>query len=144
MFAPSRDQVRRFFADAWRKHRSKALLEGLEPTVIDLILAHPEYHTLLDAPDAVLDKEYTPENGESNPFLHLSLHLAIAEQVNIDQPAGIRAAYAALCQRLDDEHAAQHRLLDCLGEAIWRSQRDGAPLDAEAYLAGVRRAASGG
>ena len=141
MFNPSRDQVRRFFCDAWRKHRERAILEGAEATAADLIAEHPEYHALLENPDAAVTQEFTPETGQMNPFLHLSLHLAIADQISIDQPQGIRAAYQALRNRLD-VHEAEHALLECLGEALWRAQREGGGIDAVAYMECIRRAAN--
>lgn len=142
MFNPSRQQVRQFFCEAWRKHRERTLLEGAEVIAADLILQHPEYHSLLENPTAALEQEFTPESGQMNPFLHLSLHLAVAEQVSIDQPPGIRAAYQALRTRLE-VHAAEHAILECLGEALWRAQRQGGAIDAVAYLDCLRRAAAG-
>ena len=141
MFNPSRDQVRRFFCEAWRKHRERTILEGAEATAADLIEQHPEYHALLENPDAAVTQEFTPETGQMNPFLHLSLHLAIADQISIDQPQGIRAAYQALRNRLD-VHEAEHALLECLGEALWRAQREGGGIDAVAYMECIRRAAN--
>ena len=138
MFNPSRDQVRRFFCEAWRKHRERAILEGAEATAADLIEQHPEYHALLENPQAAVEQEFTPEGGQTNPFLHLSLHLAIAEQISIDQPRGIKAAYFALRQKME-VHDAEHAIMECLGEAIWRSQREKAPMDGEAYLECVLR-----
>lgn len=140
MFNPSREQVRRFFCEAWRKHCGRLPLDGAEVTAADLIAEHPEYHALLAQAEDALEKEFTPENGQSNPFLHLSLHLAIAEQISIDQPPGILAAYQALRQRLD-VHAAEHAIMECLGEALWQSQRNRSPLDGLAYLDCVRRKA---
>ena len=140
MFNPSREQVRHFFCDAWRKHRERLPLQGAEATAADLIAEHPEYHALLEQPEAAVEKEFTPEGGQTNPFLHLSLHLAIAEQISIDQPPGIRAAYQALRQRLE-VHEAKHAVMECLGEALWRAQRSGGALDAQAYLDSLRRAA---
>ena len=138
MFNPSRDQVRRFFCEAWRKHRERAILEGAEAVAADLIEQHPEYHALLENPDAAVSQEFTPESGQMNPFLHLSLHLAVADQLAVDQPPGIRAAYEQLRQRLD-VHDAEHAVMECLGETLWRSQRDNAPMDANAYLDCVRK-----
>ena len=140
MFNPSREQVRRFFCDAWRKHRQRLILEGAETTAADLIEQHPEYHALLENRQAAVEQEFTPESGQMNPFLHLSLHLAIADQISIDQPPGIRAAYQALRQRLE-VHDAEHAILECLGETLWRAQRDGAALDADQYMQCVQRAA---
>lgn len=140
MFNPSREQVRRFFCDAWKKHLEHLPLVGAEVTAVDLISRHPEYHALLSDGEGALEKEWTPEGGQTNPFLHLSLHLAIAEQVGIDQPPGIRAAFQTLRARRD-AHEAEHVLLECLGETLWRAQRNGAALDALAYLDCVRRAA---
>ena len=141
MFNPTREQVRRFFCEAWRKHRERLPLDGAEVTAADLIAEHPEYHALLEAPEAAVEKEFTPENGQTNPFLHLSLHLAIAEQISIDQPPGIRAAYQALRQRLE-VHDAEHAVMECLGETLWKAQRAGTAIDTAGYLACLRR--SGG
>ena len=69
-----------------------------------------------------------------NPFLHLGFHLAIQEQLDIDQPSGIRAIHAQLAAKHDDEHAATHEILECLGETLWQSQRTGTPLDGALYL----------
>ena len=137
MFAPTREQVRRFFCEAWRKHRERLPLDGAEVTAADLITEHPEYHALLEAPEAAVEKEFTPENGQTNPFLHLSLHLAIAEQISIDQPPGIRAAYQALRQRLE-VHDAEHAVMECLGETLWKAQRAGTAIDTAGYLACLR------
>ena len=141
MFNPSRDQVRHFFCEAWRKHRERAILEGAEAVAADLIEQHPEYHALLENPDAAVSQEFTPESGQMNPFLHLSLHLAIADQISIDQPPGIRAAYHTLRSRLD-VHDAEHAILECLGEALWRAQREGGGIDTVAYLESIRRVAN--
>ena len=138
MFNPSREQVRQFFCESWRKYRERQILEGAEATAADLITEHPEYHALLENPQAAVEQEFTPEGGQMNPFLHLSLHLAIAEQISIDQPRGIKAAYLALRQKME-VHDAEHAIMECLGEAIWRSQREKAPMDGEAYLDCVRR-----
>jgi hypothetical protein len=142
MFNPSREQARRFFCESWRKHRERLVLEGAEATAADLIAEHPEYHALLEDPQAAVEREFTPEGGQMNPFLHLSLHLAIAEQISIDQPPGIKAAYAALRRTLD-VHDAEHAIMECLGETLWRAQRNNAPMDGEAYLDCVRRKAGG-
>jgi hypothetical protein len=141
MFSPSRDQVRQFFCDAWKKHLERLPLVGAEVTAADLAVRHPEYHALLADTAGALEKEWMPEGGEMNPFLHLSLHLAIYEQVSIDQPPGIRAAFDSLRSRMD-QHDAEHVLLECLGETIWRGQREGRPMDAMAYVDAVRRKSS--
>jgi len=141
MFNPSREQVRHFFCDAWRKHQERLPLVGAEVAAADLAARHPEYHALLADADGALDKEWTPEGGEMNPFLHLSLHLAIHEQLSIDQPPGIRAAFERLVGRLD-RHDAEHVLLEKLAETVWQAQRSGGQLDAEAYVEAVRRASS--
>lgn len=139
MFNPSRDQARRFFIEAWQKHRGKQLVSPLEDTAIRLIALHPEYHALLEGGEDALACEWTPESGEANPFLHLSLHLAIEEQLSIDQPPGLRAAFEALLARRGDRHAALHDVLECLGETMWRAQKSQSPPDGEAYVECVKR-----
>jgi hypothetical protein len=143
LFEPSREEVRRFFFDAWRKQGERLPLTSLEALATEVMGLHGEYHAVLDAPERYLEQDYFPEMGETNPFLHMSLHLSILEQLSIDQPPGIAAAYARLQQRLGDAHSAQHALIDCLAETVWRAQRDRQPPDAEAYLECMRRKASG-
>jgi len=139
MFAPSRDEARNFLFETWRRHRAGEALDGLHKTALGVLLLHPEYHALLADPERHLERDYRPESGGTNPFLHLALHLAIEEQVAIDQPPGIRAEFERLRNRLGSEHDALHLILDCLGETIWRAQRDGAAPDAEPYLDCIRR-----
>jgi hypothetical protein len=134
VFNPSRDQARDFFFETWRKYRAGEPLAGLETVVLQVILAHPEYHPALDDPDRFRDRDYSPELGEPNPFLHLSMHVALEEQVSIDQPAGIAGSLAALTAKHGDRHDALHDAMECLGEMMWRSQRDSTPPDAAAYL----------
>ena len=139
MFTPSRDEARRFLVDAWGKYRAGAPLSGLEQMAAGIVARHPEYHAIVEDPDRHLDRDYRPEGGDVNPFLHLSLHLAVAEQLGIDQPRGIRAHYERLALARGDEHAALHALLDCLGEVLWHAQRHGTPPDAAIYLGCLER-----
>lgn len=141
MFNPSREQARQFLAEAWRKRRDRLPATPLETIAGDVIALHPEYHALLDAPDKALEREWTPEGGETNPFLHLSLHLAIEEQLSINQPPGITALFNKLLTQRGDRHEALHIVLEGLAETLWRSQRDQKPLDGAAYLELLRRAA---
>jgi hypothetical protein len=130
VFNPTREQVRDTFFQAWRKYRAGEPLVGIEAIAVDVVLAHPEYHAVLDEPQRHREREYS----EANPFLHMSLHLALEEQLSIDQPPGIAAHFNTLIARLGDRHAALHEAVECLAETIWRSQRDNAPPDGAAYL----------
>jgi hypothetical protein len=142
MFAPSQLDVRRFFCEADRKRRGGEVLAPIEAIAVDWIAEHPEYHAELADLDAALAAVYTVEDGRSNPFLHLSMHLSISEQVGIDQPPGIKQAFELLAARRGSAHAAHHEMMECLGEMIWTSQRSGLPPDGEAYIACVRRRAT--
>jgi hypothetical protein len=139
VFTPSRDEARRFMIDAWAKYRAAQPLSALERMAVELIAMHPEYHAMLEAPDAHVARDYGPEGGELNPFLHLSLHLAVAEQLAIDQPPGLRAQFERLRRAHGDEHAALHDVLECLGETLWQAQRLGTGPDAAVYLDCLRR-----
>lgn len=143
MFSVSRDQARRFFFDTWAKHCTGAPLEGLQTTALAVILLHPEYHALLADRERNLDRDFGPQQGGLNPFLHLSLHLAIEEQLSIDQPPGIALAYRALAARLGDEHEAKHAMLECLGQTIWNAQRNATAPDGAAYLRCVEQKLGG-
>ncbi|MBI2312238.1 MAG: DUF1841 family protein [Betaproteobacteria bacterium] len=134
MFTPSRDQARQFFFDTWRKYRQKEILSGMEAMALEVILEHPEYHRVLDDPERYLDRDYAPEMGETNPFLHMSMHLAIAEQLSIDQPVGIREHFRKLAEKTGSRHDAMHETMDCLAEMIWQAQRQGTTPDPLVYF----------
>ena len=134
MFNPSRDQVRQFFFGVWAKYHAGQPLAGAEQPALDAILTHPEYQALLDQPERYLERDYQPESGETNPFLHLSMHLAISEQLSVDQPPGIRARYQRLLARQGDAMPAQHAVMECLAEMIWQVQRYQTAFDSVAYL----------
>ncbi len=119
MFNPSRKQARQFFIEAWRKHRLAEVVTPMEDMIIDVIRQHPEYHADLENPDA-MDADYTVEQGKTNPFLHLSMHLAIAEQLSIDQPPGIKAAWQQLLATRD-AHEAVHEIMESLGQVVWEA-----------------------
>ena len=138
MFNPSRDEVREMFFGAWRKYLEGVPLAGMEAAALDVILLHPEYHAVLDAPGRYRERDYT---DEANPFLHMSLHLALEEQLSIDQPAGIAHCFRVLLSNFHDRHEALHQGLECLAETLWRAQRDGTPPDAAAYLSCLERRA---
>lgn len=139
IFSNDRDQLRQFYCEVWRKHGAGLPLEALESQIRDVILLHPEYHSLLEHPEQALGREYLPEFGATNPFLHMGLHLAIHEQLGTDRPAGIRALIAQLRVHWPDTHALEHQMMECLAESLWRSQRDGVPPDEAAYLDCLRR-----
>jgi hypothetical protein len=133
-FDPSRDQARNFLFESWRKHRESQLLSPLEDLAVQLIAKHPEYIGILEHPGRYQGRDYLPEGGDTNPFLHLMMHLAVEEQLSIDQPTGIRAHFVRLSRRLGSEHDAQHRMMECLGEMLWQAQRNHTQPDAAVYL----------
>jgi len=141
VFNPSQEDVRRFFCEVFRKQRASEILTPLEAIAAGWVAQHPEYEALLSDPEKALAAEYSAERGDSNPFLHLSMHLSIAEQISIDQPHGVRSAFIALTKKLDSEHEAHHQIMESLGEMIWNAQRSGMPPDGGAYIAALHRKA---
>ena len=134
LFNPSRDQVREFFFNTWLKFKQNQMLEGIEKIGVQVMQMHPEYHVILDDSARYMHQQYFPEMGETNPFLHMSLHLSILEQISINQPVGIVNIHQQLLMQYQDAHDAQHQLLDCLAETIWQAQHHQQPLDADHYM----------
>lgn len=133
-----REGLRAFYLEAWRKRREGLPAEPLEHQVADVIEQHPEYHALLARGEDALERDWTPEQGESNPFLHMGLHLGLREQVATDRPAGIAALHRRLATKLG-EHEAEHRMAECLAEALWRAQRNNSLPDEVSYMEALRR-----
>jgi hypothetical protein len=141
MFVESRDDARQFFRGVWRKLDQRQVLSPLESIVADVIRAHPEYHPVLGSDEALLRREFDPLDGDHNPFLHMGLHIALAEQLASDRPPGIAAAYRALlarAERVAGTHALEHRVMHCLAEVLRVAAGSGRLPDEADYLARVR------
>jgi hypothetical protein len=139
IFNPTREEVRRFFCDTWKKKTEDQILTSMETIASDWMVEHPEYHALLADPEGAVAQDYTPERGETNPFLHLSMHLSISEQILIDQPPGIKAISEKLAKKLGSEHEAQHAIMECLGQVMWEAQRESRTLSPEKYLEALQK-----
>ena len=137
IFGNDRTELRRLFVEAWRRRTANLPVEPLHDQIATVVALHPEYHALVESPDA-LEREWTPVEGETNPFLHMGMHLAVREQVGTDRPAGIRSAFARLAHTRSDTHAAEHEVFECLGRALWEAQRAGRAPDDATYLECVR------
>ena len=138
LYGSDREGMRRAYVDAWSKSRTGLPLEPLERLLAEVITEHPEFHALLESPDA-LGCEFPPEAGRSNPFLHLGLHVAIREQLATDRPPGLRRLYTELLPRFANAHELDHALMECLAETLWDAQRAGTAPDEARYLNRVRR-----
>jgi len=134
MFGDNREQLRRMYMDAWRKQQAGEPLSPLETMISEVVGMHPEYHALLDQGEDALDRDFLPEQGESNPFMHMGMHIAIREQLSTDRPAGIIDAIRALLAQVQDAHAVEHQVMECLGQSLWEAQRAGQAPDEQAYL----------
>lgn len=134
LYNPSRDQARQFLFDAWAKFQLQQTLTDLEKIAVEVIQMHPEYHVIFSSPEKYMHQQYFPEMGETNPFLHITLHLSVVEQISINQPIGITQTYDKLRQKYSDTHTAYHDVIDCLAETIWHAQRNNEPLDSAYYL----------
>ncbi len=134
MFKPTRDQARQLFFVAWRKYQRQEALTGIEQIVLDVILLHPEYQPVLEDEERFRNKDYLPEAGDTNPFLHMSMHVAIKEQLSINQPSGICDRFAVLLQQTGNKHDAEHQVMECLAEMLWQGQRNQTGPDETVYF----------
>ncbi len=139
MYGNDRDSVRRVFFRAWSKRDGKQPLEPIEQLIVSIIEQHPEYQAMLEQSEDAITTDYGVENGQTNPFLHMGMHISIAEQLQTDTPGGIRALYEELARRSGDPHATEHRMMECLGQVLWQAQRDATEPDQQAYLRCLRK-----
>ena len=139
IFGQDRNELRKMYVDAWAKRCENLPLSPLETQIADVIELHPEYHA--DVTGSELEREYSPDGGQTNPFLHMGLHLGIREQVSTNRPAGIAAVYQAVATKLGDVHAAEHEMIECLAETLWEAQSANRPPDEIKYLERLRRLA---
>lgn len=138
LFTQDRTRTRELFRSAWKKHTLGQPLEPLEKQIVSLVTDHPEYHAMLSGKAEIVDHDFTAEDGHENPFLHLSLHLALREQVGTDRPAGIASITRSLLLKHGDGHTVEHLMIERLGLFLWEAQRQERAPDEQGYLASLR------
>lgn len=138
IFSNQRQDIRLFFFETWRKYNNQHSLEPLEQQLIAIILQHSEYHYIFDNPEEFIDRDYSSELGETNPFLHLALHQAIQDQITTNRPAGITSTYQALVKKIGDTHSAEHKIMSILVEALYQAQKQGS-FDEKIYLENIQQ-----
>ena len=138
MFGQDRTELRQMFFTAWKKHIDKQLMEPIEAVVAKIIELHPEYHTLLENQDT-LDKDYTPEMGETNPFLHMAMHISIQEQLSTKRPTGIEQIHQSMLIKIKDSHETEHLMMECLGKMLWEAQSQNRMPDENDYLTCLKK-----
>lgn len=137
-FNNDRSSLRQSYADAWHKYTQQQILSPLELQIASVIKEHPEYHQLITQ----INADYTPEQGQSNPFLHMGMHLALREQISTNRPAGIQSCFNQLSQKLCSPLEAEHRMMECLGHALWEAQQQSCAPDEAQYLACLKKITS--
>ena len=139
MFGQDRTELRQMFFTAWKKHQNKQLMEPLEAVVAKIIELHPEYHALFENETAELDKDYTPEMGQTNPFLHMAMHISIQEQLSTKRPTGIEQLHQSMLKKNKDPHETEHLMIECLGKMLWEAQSQNRAPDEADYLTCLKK-----
>ncbi|MCP3852684.1 MAG: DUF1841 family protein [Gammaproteobacteria bacterium] len=139
LFGQDRNQLRKIYFQSWRKFKKKQPMEPMESVIASLINQHPEYHDFFDQIEQNQERDFTPEMGQTNPFLHLGMHISIQEQIGTQRPPEISSLYQSLCNKTGDAHEAEHLMMDCLGEMLWSAQRSNQPPNEITYLECIRK-----
>jgi hypothetical protein len=137
IFGQDRNELRKMYADAWKKHCDKTPMTTLEVQIAAVVEWHPEYQEDVMSDD--LNKDFTPDGGKTNPFLHMGLHLGIREQVSTNRPPGIASIFTSITSKSGDAHAAEHQMIDCLAETLWEAQSQNSAPDEQKYLERLQR-----
>jgi len=130
VFSQDRKKQRKFLAKSWKKYTNYKPLDPLEEQLVSIIEIHPEYQDLISN----IDSEYFPGQGEVNPFLHINLHLAIRDQLSLNQPKGVKEVHHELIKHYKDSHEVEHLMMECITEMIYISQKNNTTMDQESYL----------
>ncbi len=138
-FGQDRNQLRKVYFQSWDKFKKKLPMEPMETLIAGLIGQHPEYHAFFDNIELNQDRDFTPEMGQTNPFLHLGMHISIQEQLGTQRPAEITSLYQSLCKKTGDAHEAEHQMMECLGAMLWAAQSNNQQPDETTYLECIKK-----
>ena len=134
MFTSDRSKQRQYLKQAWEKYTSQEQLEPLELQLSKIVEQHPEYQNLIKN----LDSEYFPEQGNTNPYLHINLHLTLQDQITMDQPKGIRDIHSQLIVKIKDAHEVEHMMMEHIAEMIFNAQKNNAAFDLDGYIQALK------
>lgn len=137
MYGQNREQMRLMYQTSWEKYQQKQVLEGVELLIVEVLKQHPEYQTMVTDPTALQDD--FSETNQVNPYMHMGMHITLAEQIGTDRPAGIRQIYQTLRRKVADAHQAEHQMMACLERVLWEAQTAGTAPDEQQYLEHLRR-----
>lgn len=129
MFTNNRDAYRKAFATVWQKHQKNISLDPQELQLLQVMLLHPEYESIYS--EATQAQEYSLEE---NPYIHLSLHLTLREQIALNRPKGMTEIYNALMQQENNAHTCEHEMMNVLANLLWQAQQSGNMPSEEIYL----------
>ena len=135
MFTSDRSKQRQYLKQAWEKYTIQEQLEPLELQLSKIVEQHPEYQNLIKN----LDSEYFPEQGITNPFLHISLHLTLRDQITMDQPKGIKEIHSQLVLKSKDAHEVEHMMMEHIAEMIFNAQKNNAAFDLDGYIQALKQ-----
>ncbi|MBC47770.1 MAG: hypothetical protein CMO27_02585 [Thiotrichales bacterium] len=135
MFTSDRSKQRQYLKQAWEKYTRQDQLEPLELQLAKIVEKHPEYHDLIKN----LDSEYFPEQGNTNPFLHINLHLTLQDQLTMDQPKGIKGIHNRLLVKIKDEHVVEHMMMEHIAEMIFNAQKNNTAFDLDGYIIALKK-----
>ncbi|MBT4835715.1 MAG: DUF1841 family protein [Methylococcales bacterium] len=135
----NREEMRQFYCECWRKHQQQEICQPIEQQIIGIMLLHPEYHSFFEQNEQATQRDFHPQLGETNPFLHIALHLTLAEQIQTDKLKGLKTLYENICRRKQDSHIAEHLMIECLSSQIWETQHNQTTFDDKKYLRCLRK-----
>ena len=134
MFTSDRSKQRQYLKQAWGKYTRHEQLEPLELQLSKIVEKHPEYQNIINN----LDSDYFPEHGQTNPFLHINLHLTLQDQIKMDQPKGIKKIHTKLLVKVKDSHEVEHMMMEHIAEMIFNAQKNNSAFNLDGYIQALK------
>lgn len=125
---------RQYMYEIWQHAKANDLdqLSEEEQQIGKLMLEHEEYHNQFEFADALEDYQFDPESGV-NPFLHISIHVIVENQLKSKQPIEAYQFYNSIRRKKVSHHETIHLIGNIFAPLMFQVLKRKEPFDNELY-----------
>jgi hypothetical protein len=129
-------------SDQWRfsriaETRKVNILEGEDAKIAAIMEDHPEFDPFWSLGEA----SATPQEIQGqivNPFVHVTLHLQIQNQIEREFPQEVKKTFLRLVEQGESDHEAIHQIISIYASLYFKALRRGQSFDESEYALQLR------
>lgn len=123
---------RQHYGMVWQLALAGAPLTIEQMRLVRVMQEHPEYRSIWDNPEEA--SAGLEDLTEPNPFLHVTAHMMVEEQIAGRNPPDVAVVVSRLTRSGDSRHEAIHKVANVLMGEVWDVLAKKREFDREKYV----------